>query len=520
MLIGFQDFVASSDHGSQFDVCIAGGGVAGITLALELARSDKRVLLLEGGDIDFTDESQELYAGENVGRDYFDVDVGRLRFLGGSSNHWAGFCVPFDDFDFEARSDIEAFGWPISKADLSPWLDQASGILELDGQFLPDQPLAEVGNNLRRFETKMSTPVRFGEKYAEQLRANPNIVTVLNASVIDIRIDTVSGAIETFEVVHTNDPDQKADVTADRFVLALGGIENARALLNANKQMESGIGNDRDLVGRYFMDHIMTDLGFALLSAPFSTLFSAMSDERFGDAVSFAPTREFLRESNILNCELRVRAIERREATASSPFKSRLKQMICSSEVALNLISYVDTDFKQDRCWLAHRIKGLPAESFDAVIMARSEQAPNYDSRVSLADERDRLGLRRIDLNWQLLDVDKATLAKSVMELGRYFAKTDIGRIRVADWLLDDGREVAGVPEGERAAHGGHHIGTTRMAASPSQGVVDENCKVFGTSNLYVAGSSAFPTGGHAPPTLTIVQLTLRLADHLATLPA
>lgn len=517
MLIGFQDFVASSHHASRFDVCVAGGGVAGITLALELARSKLRVLLLEGGDIEFTQESQDLYAGENVGRDYFDLDAGRLRFLGGSSNHWAGFCVPLDDFDFEAHSDIKASGWPITKADLSPWLAPAADILEISSHFRPDQLIEETDDSLRLFETHMSPPVRFRDKYADNLRSDDHICAVLNASVTDIEIETASGTIKRFELVHTNEPDQKADVAADCYVLALGGIENARVLLNANKQVECGIGNDHDLVGRYFMDHIMTDLGFALLSAPLPDLFRGVTmDGRFSNTVSFAATKDFQRSANILNCELRVQGLERREKHYKGPLKPRLKQMICSSDMALSLIRYVDADFKQEKCWLAHRIDERPTDNFDAVVMARSEQAPNYNSRVMLSDERDRLGMRRVAVDWQLLDIDKATLKESVLELGRYFAETDIGRIRVVDWLLDEGQVLAGMSEGERAAHGGHHIGTTRMAATPSQGVVDQHCKVFGTQNLYVAGSSVFPTGGHAPPTLTIVQLALRLADHLA----
>lgn len=518
MLIGFQEFIKGSDHGSRFDVCIAGGGVAGITLALEFARANKRVLLLEGGDIDFTEASQDLYAGKNVGRDYYDLDVSRLRYLGGTSNHWAGFCVPLDDVDFEVRPDIESSGWPISKADLSPWLAPAADILEIKGDFRLDELVEAAENNLRRFETELSPPVRFGEKYADQLKANENIVAVLNASVIDIGVDTATGAVVGFEVVQTDDPSQKAHVVADRFVLALGGIENARLLLTSNKQIERGIGNDHDLVGRYFMEHIEVDLGFALLNGSMTELFdNVTSDERAGQSVLFAATRDFQRAASILNCEMRVQALEARTVDKGNNWKSRIKSMICGSDTALDLlglVGFVDEDFKYKKCRHTHRDYQAPVDEFDAVIMTRSEQAPNYHSRVMLSDERDRLGMRRVALNWQLLDVDKATMRESILELGRYFAATDIGRIRLADWLLDEDQDIAGMADGERGA-GYHHIGTTRMASSPSQGVVDRDGKVFGTPNLYIAGSSVFPTGGHAPPTLTIVQLALRLANHL-----
>jgi hypothetical protein len=270
------------------------------------------------------------------------------------------------------------------------------------------------------------------------------------------------------------------------------------------------------------MDHIIADLGFALLRAPLPDLFGGeMTDFGFGDGVSFAGTRAFQHSAKILNCELRVQPLDNRETRTASfgnSLKTRLRRMICASDASLDLISYVDENFKQETCWLSHTDIGLPSDGSDAVIKTRSEQAPNYHSRITLVDEQDRLGMRRAAVEWRLLDVDKQTLKTTMLELGRYFAKADIGRIRVADWVLDDGLPVAGMAEGERSAHGGHHIGTTRMAASPGLGVVDQHCKVFGTRNLYIAGSSVFPTGGHAPPTLTIVQLALRLADHLAAL--
>ncbi len=516
MLVGFQDFLASGESTSRFDICIAGGGVAGITIARELARQNKRVLLLEGGDLDFTDESQDLYSGEIVNREYYSLDICRLRYLGGTSNHWSGFCAPLDDFDFETRPDVEAFGWPIEKADLNPWLKPAADIIEIESDFPEDILIEQADNNLRQIATHFSPPVRFGEKYLAELKDDPNIWTVLNASVNDIKIDTASGTIQHFDIVYTNDPDQKFEAVADHFVLALGGIENARVLLNADGQITKGIGNDNDLVGRYFMEHIELDAGFALLNAPMSELFeSPILHEMVGEAVSFSITRDFARSAGILNLEMRLEAFGTSKVDTSRTLKSRIKRMLCSSDVAVDLLSYVDERFKHEKCRHAHRVAEKPADEFDGVIRLRSEQAPNFNSRVLLTDDRDRLGMRKVALDWQLLDVDKATIRKAVLELGRYFANAEVGRLRMADWILDEERDVPSMAEGERGA-GFHHMGTTRMAATPARGVVDRNCKVFGTNNLYVGGSSVFPTGGQAPPTLTITQLALRLADHLA----
>lgn len=516
MLHQFQEFTAGEEHASQFDVCIAGAGVAGITLARELTNAGKRVLLLEGGDIDYTDDSQSLYEGDVVGREYFDLDVARLRFLGGTSNHWAGFCRPLDAFDFEARSEINVSGWPITRDDLDPWLESAAKILDISHDYAEDVIIDDADSNLRRIDVHLSPPVRFRDKYMQELKDNENILTVVNANVVDIGIDTASGSIQNLTIAGYDDSSQRFNVYADVYVLALGGIENARMLLNANSQIAAGIGNEHDLVGRYFMEHIHLDGGLAILNGQLDQMFKSLKAyERVGEAVNFAVTRSFIHASGILNCEMRLADISKGELKPDpNSWKTRIKKMLCSSDSALDLASYFDADFKQQRCLQVHEHADAPPDEYDGIIRISSEQTPNPNSRVLLSEKRDRFGLRGVALDWQLLDLDKATIKKSLLELGRYFAETDIGRLRVPEWVLDDESDIAGMEDGERGADF-HHLGTTRMSANPRDGVVDSQCRVFGSNNLYIAGSSVFATGGHVPPTLTIVQLTLRLADHL-----
>lgn len=516
MLSQFGEFTASDKLDVSYDVCIAGAGVAGITLALELAKTGKQVLLLEAGDIDYSDQSQEVYAGDIVGREYFELDVARLRYLGGTSNHWAGYCRPLDDFDFEARPELDLSGWPIGKPDISPWLEPAAAILEIDPNYADDAIVDGTDGNLRRIDVRLSPPVRFGERYLEALKTNDNIQLVLNANLVDIKVDTASGAIQHMTIAGYGSVSQRFDVSADVFVLALGGIENARALLNANSQVDAGIGNGNDLVGRYFMEHVHLDGGFAILNGPLEEHFDGLKTfNRVGEAVNFAITGDFTRSSQILNCEMRLADIARGESKPDpESWKARIKRMLCNSDYVVDIASYFDEGFKAQRCMLAHEHANALAGEYDGVVRLSSEQKPNPNSRVLLSDERDKFGLRRTALDWQLTELDKKTIQESMLELGRYFASKDIGRLKVPDWMLDDGPGIAGMAEGERGADF-HHLGTTRMAESASEGVVDSNCKIFGSTNFYVAGSSIFASGGHVPPTLTIVQLTLRLADHL-----
>jgi len=153
-----------------------------------------------------------------------------------------------------------------------------------------------------------------------------------------------------------------------------------------------------------------------------------------------------------------------------------------------------------------HAVQGL--------IAIHAEQSLQRDSRIMLGDETDAFGLRRIVFDWRLGEIDLRTMRTAVLELGAHYAEQGTGRVQVQDWLLADPIDLPGMGEGHRVG-GHHHMCATRMAADPREGVVDADCKVHGVSNLYVGGSSVFASTGYANPTYTIVQLSLRLGDHL-----
>ncbi len=144
-------------------------------------------------------------------------------------------------------------------------------------------------------------------------------------------------------------------------------------------------------------------------------------------------------------------------------------------------------------------------------VQAAWEQEPLEANRIALSDEADRLGVPRAKLLWKKSIYDVQTAKAAVSRFGEYLAQSGNGRLRVAQWVLDEGPFPGNDPKS-----GNHHMGGTRMAATANDGIVDSNCKVFGQANLFIAGSSVFPSGGHANPTFTIVQLVSRLGDHLA----
>lgn len=486
----------------SFDVCVVGTGPAGMTLARKLAGNGLRVALMEGGGRHFTPESQNLYTGEIVGLDYFPLDVTRLRYLGGSSNHWAGWCREIPEIDFAPRQDDPWSGWPIAKSDLDPHQPEADQILELPpSDAFGYAPVEHAEAVFRRFQMRRSAPVLFSEKYAGFVEASDAIVLGLNANLVDLRIDEATGAVmeAIFRGYGADDPG--FSVQARAYALCLGGIENPRALLNANNQRVEGLGNEHDLVGRFFSEHPHYDVGEVLLEQPFE------------QELMVAPTTRFMDQQGVLNFALVLEAAEPLEEL--SFLKTAIRSVPCATEFTERLAERVLGRY------LYCREKGFAAYwaqddrvQPDAILRIISEQALNFNSRVALSEDRDAFGLRRPALDWRLMEADYSTMREATIAFGAYLAEAGIGRIRVADWLLADQPEVPPYPAAETGGH--HHLCTTRMAADSSRGVVDANCQVHSVPNLYLGGSSVFATGSWVNPTYTIVQLALRLGDHLA----
>ena len=484
-----------------FDVCVVGSGPAGLTLARSLAAKGRHVALLEGGGTEITWDSEEIYEGDSVGSPYWPLTACRKRYLGGSSNCWSGVCRELDAHDFEPLAHHRLSGWPIGKDDLDPYRATTEVILDLTPDRVPPRTVFPDGaHRFRQLELRQSEGKYLGERFAEEVATTPGLELYLHANVVDLALDDrlqrVTEAVfkgyarlETFRV------------QAKAFALCLGGLENARFLLNANRQIPVGIGNQHDLVGRFFNEHPHQNVGHILLAAP-------MRNREI-----YAPDPGFMADAGILNiallCTPKVRQLALpneivRTTSCQADFLRRLTEAVSGQPINCGeggLEAYV-------RQWQD------PAGMLTASLDIMAEQALNPESRVRLGSETDRFGLRRIELDWRFSELDFHTVWTATMAFGELLAEQNVGRLKLADWLLDGSRVFPG-PDAARVG-GPHHMCTTRMCDDPRKGVVDKNCLVHGMDNLYIGGSSVFATGGFANPTYTIVQLALRLADHLA----
>lgn len=470
----------------EADLCIVGAGAAGITLARELAGGPLKVVLLESGGFDDDPDSQALYRGRVYGRSYFTLDSARTRRFGGSTWCWHGLCRPFEASDFEERPWVPESGWPFGLDELRPFYERAQEVIGLDAfDYGPERwsgaglvPFA-LGDDFESRVLQVS-PRRFGATYREELVKASNVDVCLFANLTGFAVDENARRVEAARVATLGG--RRFEVRARRYVLATGGIENARLLLVSNDVQSGGLGNGNDLVGRYFMDHPHLLAGGLLRASQEVPL-------------DFYRVREVGR-IQVAGVLLPSPALQRREQLLS--FDAYLSASADFPEFEDALAGLVA---EMDR-------KSEPPARQAVFFMNECEQAPNRASRVVLDDERDALGVPRVRLEWRLSALDHTSLSRGHRLLARELGRRGLGRFQM---MLDE--EVPGWPA--EMVGGRHHMGTTRMHADPRRGVVDADCRVHGVENLWVAGSSVFPTSGSANPTLTVVALALRLADGL-----
>ncbi|MET8776715.1 GMC family oxidoreductase [Nocardia sp. NPDC004654] len=523
-----EDLRTVGDEELSADVCVVGSGPAGLTIAAELANSALRVLVLESGGRESSDAANALDDYDNVGARRAQPDrLAGDRILGGNSHTWSGRCALLDELDFCARPWVPGSGWPIGPGDLEPYLTRAAchigighgsgftddGFWDLAGRTRPADALdpERFRPYFWQISRDPSDPFdckRFGA-HVESLVAR-NVLILINTTVTHLDTDPDGAHVRTLQVAGA-DPRPRT-VRARAVVLATGGIGNARLLLASRRTVPEGLGNRHDLVGRYLMDHRCGAVGVLEPGAAESVA------QRFGKYVVKTPhgrhtflhgvalSPEIQAKEGLLNCALWLQEVP----AADDPWDS-VKQLLRGrgdrhdAKVALTNAGLL---FAGARRRLVQHT-GLPHKLDRIELRCMVEQAPNAESRVTLTDRADRLGVPTVRVDWRVHAQEDATVRRAAALAVAEFARLGLPTPTLFEWAAPDSALPLELTDWA------HPTGTTRMSADPRAGVVDTDCLVHGTDNLFVAGSSVFPTTGHANPTLTIVALAVRLADHL-----
>jgi choline dehydrogenase-like flavoprotein len=537
------------------DICIVGAGAAGIAIAAEFANTTTNVVLVESGGFSVNNKLQkELFDGEVAkGSRHPQADLYRRRVVGGTTSVWGGRCVPFDDIDFERRDYIPYSGWPFSGTDILPYYKRANpfcdaGIFDYSaessmgahaGDMIPGFSSAALHTtNIERF----SLPTHLGHRYRSLLNCAPNISLIYHATCTSIKLHENGQIVK--KLIFRNGKDQPINIISKKYILAMGGLETTRILLSSADIMPNGIGNYSDKLGRFYMCHLALNTEELKISPKISNVIYGYEKSKDGIYCRrrIALSAETQRSHKIGNMIARfiypnaanpdhgngilstlflTRSILQPEYRGAfsfndflnKPERRRINYPAHLKNVLLDLPQTLlfSQMIIRKRFFARRKLPSvmLKSRSNSYPLDLNVEQSPEPSSRITLTNEKDSFGIPKLLIDWRTNDVDKNTVKTGIKIIRDEFHSSGCGELSIDEDKLGNYWPV-----------GGHHIGTTRMAISSRDGVVDENCQVHGVSNLYVASSSVFPTSSHANPTLTIVALAIRLADHLKDHPA
>ncbi len=480
----------SSGTEIEMDLCIIGAGPVGITLALELQNTPLRICLVESGSFEKNPQYDSLDNAKYSGESY-DLNESRARGIGGTTSKWFGLCRPLDSLDFEKRDWMPYSGWPFGKAELEPFYKRAGVMCRLpDPNFevsyweqKTQLPLLKFSDPRVQYKIiQQPSPVpNFGVVYEVSLEKASNLKMFINSTVVNLSTDTEGRKISSVDI--TTFSHNRFSIKSKWFILAGGGIENPRLLLTSRKRYKNGLGNGNDLVGRFFMEHPhFRESGLATVDPSNENidLYSYYPLDGFNVKTLLGTTPDAQKSFGLANymCFYDPKKIVPQDPAFT---------WVSSLEKTISIFDGLSTINEKNVFPVLH------------MQQEEVEQFPNPDSRVTLIDDKDPFGVPRVNLNWQLTERDHISYQKSREILAAAFGLSRLGRVELRKRSLGWGR---------------HHMGTTRMHLDPKQGVVDSNCKVHGLDNLYIGGSSVFPTGGCSNPTLTIIALTIRLAEY------
>jgi hypothetical protein len=452
---------------SNFPVVIFGSGPAGVSVSLQLEKYKIRTLLIEAGGEQYTDLSQQFYEINNLGDKLEQLEFSRLRQFGGTSGHWGGWSKPLESYHLK--------DWLVKHGDLSKYQEQTSKILEIKN----DYKKTLIDKNFYQVQFGYSK-VRFYEKYYKHIKSSNYIFLALNTQLSHFNN---KDNLITEAVCHQGNYQFK--IKSNYFILCCGGIENSRIMLWSEEKNK--IFGKQMPLGKYWMTHPYVVGGAGII-------YMNNIKEKLGDnfinveeTIHFGVTEELVNKNKILSGQIYLIPSENTYA-----HKEIIKEILClapelGKKIAKNLIK-----------------KTLICGNINMIL----EDKPEETNQIRLNyNNKDLLNIPTSTLYYKKSN-EVLLSSKLIMEqFAEMCIKNDFGRVAIKKDIY------------ELKTYGNmgsnHHIGGTRIGSNEKTSVVDSNLKVHNTKNLYISGSSVFPTAGYENPTFTIIQLSLRLADHI-----
>lgn len=509
-------------------VCIVGGGTAGIFLAAALRRRGVAVVVLESGKATARRPSEIRQLVEQRGIHYRGAEFGRSFGLGGTSVLWGGQMIPVTPSDIGPRPWVGIEAWPVQYEQLKSHFDEVAASLgfgevapgrENAGETLLTQrfpALAAMGEDFAlRVSTWLPFKTRnFAKEFAELLRRDPDLSVWLNATVTSLNTapDTAHRAVTS--ITATTESGHDLTVHATHFVLCAGALETTRFLLEHDARTNGSLTATGSPLGRYFSDH---------LSATCAR-FVRHSLSRFNTSVAPIFSRGLMRTPRLELSPATQRAEGLASAFAHVTFRTNgesgfdiVRNFLRRRQgerhtlgLSPRLVGRLTHDVAAMAYWRFIRTRLWIPHQADVLLQVDVEQVPNPDSRLLLSEERDRFGRRRLVVDWRITSSDLAAIRK-------------VTRIACDRWrnsrlqLLADLKEL---PEQAFEATENlydvyHPTGTIRMGSSENTSVVDRNLRLWAIDNCYVSTTAVFPSAGSANPGFTHLALTSRLADHI-----
>jgi choline dehydrogenase-like flavoprotein len=492
VLIDGKDLPVGRQGRLAAEIVIVGSGPAGLVSAMELSRRGRDVIVLEAGGLPPDDSRGAYFNGENAGRDY-DLVWSRYRAVGGATNAWGGWCRPLDPYEMEQHPWVGGLPWPMSHRELTsyaktaatmlglgPWNWNAARIAASQGRAsLEDLPggaqsLAPV---VWRYA---SHPLSFADRFRDYLN-DPKSRVVFNAPVV--RVDARGRSARGVHVMLNTG--RRITITCDTLVLAAGGIETIRLLLETQARLRgAGVVLDRSgWLGRGWQEHPHVPIGTALVP----------------ESVAEGPLWLYTGRRDVGGVPV----------MAGLTFPTSVLKRHRLSALSVTINSVVSTPLAPYSTGMRHIAESIAHEPTPVrQLFARSESRTLRQSRVTLSERRDALGRQQARLDWRLAEGDYRDLGVAARLMALAFAQLGLGVVH----------QDAGKEELLRRIRGGaHHIGGARMSRDPKEGVTDGFGALHQMPNVFVAGSATFPSGGFSNPTLTIMALALRQARFIAS---